>query len=154
MAGEHPAMADASVSEAIPTLFDGDPLIWINGEETRVRLIVCRVCLRSVTLRQGGRLLRPVTMLAVSLAASNALAADPANGRLLAASYCAVCHAVAPPQRNDVAAAPTFEMIARKYGSNEAALVLAILAPHPRMNFVPQRPHAEDIAAYIATLPR
>jgi hypothetical protein len=53
MAGEHPAMADASVSEAIPTPFDGDPLIWINGEETRVRLVVCRVCLRSaVTLRR------------------------------------------------------------------------------------------------------
>jgi mono/diheme cytochrome c family protein len=98
--------------------------------------------------------LKIVTMLAVSLTASNALAADPATGRLLAASHCAVCHAVAPPQRNDVAAAPPFEVIARKYGANEAALVLAILGPHPRMNFVPQRPHAEDIAAYIATLPR
>ena len=99
-------------------------------------------------------MLKTVLALALILPASNALAADPANGRLLAASYCAVCHAVAPHQRNDVAAAPPFEVIASTYGANEGALVLAILAPHVKMNFVPQRSHAEDIAAYIATLPR
>ena len=99
-------------------------------------------------------MLRTVTMLAVSLLASHALAADAANGARLAASHCAACHAVAPQQRNEVAAAPPFEVIGRKHGFDAAALVLAILGPHPRMNFAPRQPDAEDIAAYIAALPR
>jgi mono/diheme cytochrome c family protein len=95
----------------------------------------------------------PAAML-LSLPAAPALAGDAANGRLLAASHCAVCHAVAPGQRNEVATAPPFEAIARSYGANEGAIVLAIMGPHPRMNFVPRREDAEHIAAYIATLPR
>jgi len=99
-------------------------------------------------------MLGTLILFAASLLASSALAADPDNGRLLAANQCAVCHAIAPLQRPEVAAAPPFDVIARTYGSNPAALVLAILGPHPRMNFAPQRSDAEDIAAYIATLPQ
>jgi mono/diheme cytochrome c family protein len=99
-------------------------------------------------------LLKVVTMVVAWLLGSDALAADAANGRLLAASHCAVCHAVAPGQRNEVADAPPFDAIGRKHDYNAGALVLVILGPHPKMNFMPRRPDAEDIAAYIATLPR
>ena len=65
-------------------------------------------------------MLKTLIVLAASLLASHALAADPAAGRLLAASHCAVCHAVAPPERNEVVVAPPFAVIARTYGSSEA----------------------------------
>jgi mono/diheme cytochrome c family protein len=90
----------------------------------------------------------------LALLASNALAADPANGRFLATSHCSSCHAVAPHQRDEVAAAPPFEVIAKKHDYNPTALTLAILGPHPRMNFVPRQREAADIAAYMASLPR
>jgi mono/diheme cytochrome c family protein len=88
------------------------------------------------------------------LLAFDARGSDVANGRVLAASHCAVCHAVAPGQHNEVADAPPFDDIGRKHGFNAGTLVLVILGPHPKMNFMPQPADAEDIAAYIGTLPR
>jgi mono/diheme cytochrome c family protein len=107
-----------------------------------------------VHVRWRGFIGRLMAMLAVSLPASGAGASDVASGRLLAASHCAVCHAIAPGQRNEVADAPPFEAIGRRHGFNAGALVHVILGPHPKMNFMPQRADAEDIAAYIATLMR
>jgi hypothetical protein len=53
-----------------------------------------------------------------------------------------------------VAVAPPFELIGRKYGFDPEAVARAILAPHPKMNFVPGPADAADIAAYISMLPR
>ncbi len=91
---------------------------------------------------------------AVICAASLAHGADAKTGRRLAQSRCAACHIVAPEERREVAQAPPFETIARKFGTNYELLVAAIRGPHPKMNFAPTRRETEDLAAYIATLGR
>ncbi len=84
--------------------------------------------------------------------ASSAHAADAEAGRRLAQSRCSSCHIVAPRERQEVAQAPPFETIARKYGADPELLVAAIRGPHPKMNFAPTRRETDDIAAYISTL--
>ena len=83
-----------------------------------------------------------------------ALAADADNGRRLAELRCVTCHMVAPSPRRDVADAPPFDVIARKYQVQPETLTFAILDPHPRMNVALTRREAQDIAAYINTLAR
>jgi mono/diheme cytochrome c family protein len=99
---------------------------------------------------------RGVGKAAVALAwmawASSAIAADASNGRSLAEAQCAACHTIAAPLRDEVADAPPFVVIGRKYGFDPDALARAIAEPHPRMNFSPNRAEADDIAGYIATL--
>ena len=95
-----------------------------------------------------------VMAFAVIWAASSAHAADAERGRRLAQSQCAACHIVAPGQHQEVAQAPPFETIARKYGANFESLVTAIRGPHPKMNFSPTRRETVDLAAYIGTLGR
>ena len=85
-------------------------------------------------------------------AAMNAGAADAAKGQRLARGHCAACHSVAPHARSEVADAPPFEVIARKYGFNAGRIAQAIAGPHPKMNFAPQPAEAADVAAYIAGL--
>ena len=83
-----------------------------------------------------------------------ALAADADNGKRLAESRCVTCHTVAPTSRRDVADAPPFDVIARKFEVQPETLAFAILDPHPRMNVALTRREAEEIAAYINTLAR
>ena len=83
-----------------------------------------------------------------------ALAADADNGKRIAESRCVTCHTVAPTSRWDVADAPPFGVIARKFQVEPQMLAFAILDPHPRMNVALTRREAEDIAAYINTLAR
>jgi mono/diheme cytochrome c family protein len=91
--------------------------------------------------------------LAVTLAASGALAADAGNGERLAERWCAACHVVAPSQRSANADAPPFATIARKAGFNAERLSYFLLDPHPKMpNMALTRNEASDIAAYIGTL--
>jgi len=84
---------------------------------------------------------------------SSALAGDAVRGRVLAENHCGVCHIVVPNQRNEVADAPPFETIGRKHGFDATLVAQAILSPHPKMNFSPAQADADDIAAYIGTLP-
>jgi mono/diheme cytochrome c family protein len=84
---------------------------------------------------------------------SAALAADADNGKRLAESRCVTCHTVAPSPRREVADAPPFDVIARKFEVQPQALAFAILDPHPRMNVALTRREAEDIAA-LNTLAR
>lgn len=90
--------------------------------------------------------------LAAAVAAAPAHAADAHRGERLAHEYCAACHIVAPHTREEVAQAPPFETIARKYGFQAAAIATAIAGPHHKMNFMPDPAEAADIAAYMATL--
>ena len=90
--------------------------------------------------------------LATAIDLSRAWAANADNGKRLAQTTCAACHVVAAAQRHEVADAPPFASIAAKYASNAEMLASAILAPHPKMNFVPSRQEAEDLAAYIRSL--
>ena len=89
-----------------------------------------------------------------SMFVSPAVAADADNGRRLAESRCVTCHMVAPSPRREVADAPPFDVIARKYQIQPETLAFAILDPHPRMNVALTRREAQDIAAYINTLAR
>jgi mono/diheme cytochrome c family protein len=82
---------------------------------------------------------------------SAALAADPDHGKRLAQARCAGCHAIEPHHARQVADAPPFELIARKFGSPEM-LAFALLDPHPRMNVVLTRREAQEIAAFISAL--
>lgn len=84
--------------------------------------------------------------------AETAVAADADNGKRIAQLRCAACHIVVPHQREEVADAPPFEAIARKFDSNAELLTAALVSPHPKMNLTLARSEAEDIAIYIATL--
>ncbi len=88
------------------------------------------------------------------LVLSSAFGADAEAGRRLAQLRCAACHIVAPNQREEVADAPPFAIIGRKFGFNSDDLIFALIGPHAKMNFGLTRPDADDVAAYIATLAR
>lgn len=90
--------------------------------------------------------------LATICAAPFAHAADAERGGRLARSQCAACHIVAPGRDQEVAQAPPFETIARKYRGNVELLSAAIHGPHPKMNLSPTRRETLDLAAYISTL--
>src|SRR5262245_53337184 len=95
------------------------------------------------------RLLRFLVVFSLSLLAPAALSADASNGPRIAETRCATCHAIVPSLRRDVADAPPFEAIARKFAGNREMLTFSILDPHPRMNVTLTRPEAEDVAAFI-----
>jgi mono/diheme cytochrome c family protein len=87
--------------------------------------------------------------------AAQANAGDADNGERIAQSRCAACHIVeAPNQQREVADAPPFETIARKFDFNADMLVFHLLEPHPKMNFALTRREANDVAAYMSTLAR
>ena len=92
-------------------------------------------------------------VLAMTAAASGALAADAGNGERLAERWCAACHVVTPNQRSANADAPAFATIAKMAGFDAQRLAFFLLDPHPKMpNMALTRNEASDIAAYIATL--
>jgi mono/diheme cytochrome c family protein len=88
------------------------------------------------------------------LAAAPAYGADADAGQRLAHLRCTACHIVDQNLGNEVADAPPFVAIGRKFDFNYDSLVLAIMGPHRKMNFSPARRDAEDVAAYIGTLAR
>jgi mono/diheme cytochrome c family protein len=83
-----------------------------------------------------------------------AFGGDAEAGRRLAQMRCSACHIVTRSQRREVADAPPFEVIGRKFGFNSDMLVVNLMGPHAKMNFSLRRSDAEDIAAYIGTLAR
>jgi mono/diheme cytochrome c family protein len=100
------------------------------------------------------QLLRLCLAIPALLTAPMAIAADADNGRRLAQMRCVPCHAVVPDQRRDVADAPPFDVIARKFTVGPDILAFLLLDPHPRMNVTFTQREAQDIAAYISTLAR
>jgi len=92
--------------------------------------------------------------LGLSLISASAFGADADAGRRLAQQRCSPCHIVAPNQRQEIADAPPFEVIGRKFGFNPDSLVVNLTGPHAKMNFSLRRTDADDIAAYIGTLAR
>jgi mono/diheme cytochrome c family protein len=106
-------------------------------------------------LNRISRRLASAAILAASVAfAAPAGAADADNGGRIAQSRCAACHVVTTNQRQEVADAPPFETIARKFDFNADRLAFHLLEPHPKMNFPLTRPEANDVAAYMGTLAR
>jgi mono/diheme cytochrome c family protein len=115
-----------------------------------------RVIKREKTLTLSPHGLAAHAALAVSLtllALAGARAADAGNGERIAKSSCAACHIVdSSTMRREVADAPPFVVIARKFHFNADRLMLYLLEAHPRMNFVLARREASDVAAYLSTL--
>jgi mono/diheme cytochrome c family protein len=93
-------------------------------------------------------------LFSAAFVAQSAFAADADTGKRLAQQHCSPCHIVEPGSRRELANSPPFETIAQKFGNAPELIAFAILAPHPRMNLVPSRRDAQDIAAYISTLAR
>ena len=87
-------------------------------------------------------------------AATGALGADADAGRRLAQLRCVACHIVGQNRGDEIADAPPFAVIGRKFGFNYDSLVIALMGPHAKMNFSLGRRDADDIAAYIITLAR
>lgn len=83
----------------------------------------------------------------------NGDAADVKHGRYLAQRTCVACHIVGEDRRAEFADAPPFEVIVRKYRCEPARLLGALLDPHPKMNMPLGAQEADDIAAYLLTLP-
>jgi len=100
------------------------------------------------------KMIRLICCLGLPLVSVSAFGADTEAGRRLAQLRCSPCHIVAPHQRQEIADAPPFEVIGRKFGSNSDLLVFNLMGPHAKMNFSLRRSDAEDIAAYIDTLTR
>lgn len=92
------------------------------------------------------------SVLALVVATSAAFGGDVERGKRLAQLRCAACHIIGPGPRSEVADAPPFEVIGRKWSFNADALVFALVGPHRKMNFGLTRPEADDVGAYIATL--
>jgi mono/diheme cytochrome c family protein len=80
--------------------------------------------------------------------------ADADAGRRLAHQRCAACHIVDHSPRNEIADAPPFPLIGRKFDFNAESIIAALAGPHPKMNFSVRGRDADDIAAYILTLAR
>ena len=78
------------------------------------------------------RLLRSCQLLATVFAATATLAADADNGKRLAVMHCVPCHVVSPNESNQVAQAPPFEVIARKFSITPQILAFWILDPLKR----------------------
>ena len=80
-----------------------------------------------------------------------ALAADAAQGQVLAKRWCATCHVVASDQQNGSTQAPPFSAIADRPTFDAPKVALFLLDPHPKMPSMNlTRAEAADLAAYIA----
>jgi mono/diheme cytochrome c family protein len=80
---------------------------------------------------------------------------DMPGGRQLALDVCAQCHAVAAGEsRSPVAAAPSFQAIAKTPGMTSAALAFWLTAhSHPTMPMIVlSREEVRDVSAYILSL--
>jgi mono/diheme cytochrome c family protein len=88
----------------------------------------------------------------LALNASAALGADAEAGKRLARQRCAVCHIVEPNHRHEVARAPPFEAIRRKFGADPAMLAFNLMGPHAIMHVKLRRRDAVNVAEYIRTL--
>ena len=93
-----------------------------------------------------------LVVFALALLSTIAFAADADAGKRLAQVRCASCHSIEAGQHRQIADAPPFELIARKFGDNPDILAFALLDPHPRMNVTLTRRETQDIATYISTL--
>jgi mono/diheme cytochrome c family protein len=79
-----------------------------------------------------------------------AIAADAAQGGVLAKRWCAACHVVAEGQRAGNADVPAFASIGSRNDFDAAKVAIFLMTPHPKMpNMTLSRNEAADLAAYI-----
>ena len=79
---------------------------------------------------------------------------DPARGRIIADTWCSLCHLVdGDESRTVLADVPTFTAIAQRLPSDAEVLAAFIIDPHPPMpDLGLSRKDIRDVLAYIATL--
>ncbi len=93
-----------------------------------------------------------VGLFSLSIGAHSALAGDPANGLLLARSWCTACHLVEPGGKASDAA-PPFGSIALDPATTPERLHNWLAKPHPPMpDLKLSRDEEDDILAYILSL--
>jgi mono/diheme cytochrome c family protein len=91
--------------------------------------------------------------LALITSPTRALAADAANGEIIAKRWCAACHLVSPGQPRANSDVPSFAAIAHEKSKRQISAFLT--DPHPKMpDMNLSRGEIADIAAYIARLGR
>jgi mono/diheme cytochrome c family protein len=91
--------------------------------------------------------------LALIIAPICALAADAANGEIIAKRWCAACHLVSPGQALANSDVPSFKAIALEKSKSQISDFLT--DPHPKMpDMNLSRGEIADIAAYIDSLGR
>ena len=137
----------------ITSHIDLDHDCTLNRHSMTVNRQTLAPCIVSA-INSSGKRQSIVMAFALICASSSAHGADAESGRRLAQSQCTGCHIVAPGARQEVAQAPPFEAIARKFGANSDLLIAAIRGPHPKMNFAPTPRDTDDLAAFIGTLAR
>ena len=82
---------------------------------------------------------------------ATAQSADVQAGQRLAQSRCIACHVIGPNRLREVADAPPFPVIARKFANDHDALVMNLMGPHAKMNFGLAQSDAENVAAFITS---
>jgi mono/diheme cytochrome c family protein len=110
---------------------------------------------RSVPLSTMRCLVRgAIVCLALTVPPTGALAADIANGEVIAKRWCAACHLVSSDQARANADVPSFASLARKKQRPEK-LEAFLSAPHPKMpDMNLSRSEIDDLVAYIGSLRR
>lgn len=89
---------------------------------------------------------------AAAVLPTSAMAADAAQGGVLAKRWCASCHVVAADQQRANGQAPPFSAIGKTPDLDAGKLALFILLPHPKMpDMNLTRAEASDLAAYIVS---
>jgi mono/diheme cytochrome c family protein len=93
----------------------------------------------------------PLSLIAILLALPGpAVAADAANGEVLAKRWCASCHVVAAGQTTGSTDVPSFATIGKRPDLDATKLAIFLMAPHPVMpDMTLSRNEAADLAAYI-----
>ncbi len=99
--------------------------------------------------------------IALAAAASAAMAqstlgpglGDAGRGRLIATTWCASCHLVAPGQARVSTDVPSFASMAQRLPTDVDVLAAFVANPHPPMpNLSLSRQDIRDVLTYIATL--
>ena len=93
----------------------------------------------------------PLGVLPLLLAASAAIAGDPAGGEALAQARCSQCHNIGRTKPAVETAIPSFAAIAARAATTEQSVAAVIQGPHMSgLNLPPAI--ATDIAAYVLSL--
>ena len=93
-----------------------------------------------------------MTLIFAGAFANGAVAADAANGQILAKRWCGACHVVATDQQSANGQAAPFSAIGKVPNLDASKLALFLLVPHPKMpDMNLSRAEAADLAAYIVS---
>ena len=77
---------------------------------------------------------------------------DAEAGKRLARQRCAVCHIVELSQRHEVAKAPPFDAISRKFRADSDMLLFDMIRPYAKTHLRLTHRDAVNVAEYIRTL--